>query len=143
MNGKALVKKHVRTSKYDPWVEECEIMHATPSYVQIKTVSGKEQTVSLRDLAPLPSSDGNSNDLVQNLPSSDKMLPSIPPLQTVPLPVLQPQPTHQNQHSPPNQEVEPLQPVSSQPVLPEQILRRSSRHSVPVERLSYEKLGGN
>ena len=55
-NAKALVKKHVRSSKYDPCVEECEIITANPNYAEIRTASGKEQTVSLRDLAPLPES---------------------------------------------------------------------------------------
>ena len=158
VNGKALVKKHVRSSKYDPWVEECEIIHATPSYAQIKTLNGKEQTVSLRDLAPLPDTDGNVSDSVQDFPSPDHQPLSTPPQQTVPSPVLPPQLTHQNQHPPPNQETFnplppqsilyphnplPPQPVSNQPVLPEQPLRRSTRHSVPIERLNYEKLGGN
>ena len=52
---RALVRKQVRKSKYDDWVEECDILHVTPTYAQIRTDSGKEQTVSLRDLAPLPS----------------------------------------------------------------------------------------
>ena len=46
-NAKALVKKHVRSSKYDPCVEECEIITANPNYAEIRTASGKEQTVTL------------------------------------------------------------------------------------------------
>ncbi len=81
INGKALVKKHVRASKYDAWVEECVITHATPSYAQIKTLNGKEQTVSLQDLAPLPNTNTPIDTPLSTPPSTfqDTMEPaSIP-----------------------------------------------------------------
>jgi hypothetical protein len=145
INSKAVAKKHVRASKFDPWVEECEILHATPTYAQIKTQSGKEQTVSLRDLAPLPISDGLSSNNDQNLSPPD--LESAHPLWTEPLPTLHtPQPTQQDLRSPPIQEIhnaEPPPPVDKQSVMPEQIVRRSISNAVPVERLNYKKLGGS
>ncbi len=67
--------------KYDPWVEECDIVHITPSYAQIKTISGKEQTVSLRDLAPLPSSEyglSQSTPLDEGPLTSDHALIIVP-----------------------------------------------------------------
>jgi hypothetical protein len=48
------MKRHARASKYEPFVEEVDIIEVNPSYAQVKTSSGKELTVSLRDLAPLP-----------------------------------------------------------------------------------------
>ena len=55
--GTVLLRKHARTSKYDPICEEVELLEATPTYAKVKLDSGREQTVSLRDLAPLPSSE--------------------------------------------------------------------------------------
>ena len=52
--GSALLRKHVRKSKYDDLCEEVEIVNVNPTYAQVKLQSGREQTVSLRDLAPLP-----------------------------------------------------------------------------------------
>ncbi len=123
VNGKALVKRHVRTSKYEPWVEECEIMHATPSYAQIKTLSGKEQTVSLRDLAPLPSSDTHHLENDQTVSTPVHVTPTSPSISdTEPIPASG-MPAHEPQQ--------------------EQVLRRSTRNSVPVDRLGYDKLGGD
>lgn len=51
--GPVLLKNFVR-SKSDPLVEEVELLQATPSYAHVKRPSGVETTVSLRDLAPLP-----------------------------------------------------------------------------------------
>ncbi|CAM1325735.1 Uncharacterised protein at_DN2519 [Pycnogonum litorale] len=42
----------LRHSKYDPSVEEVELISSGPSYANIRTSAGKESTVSLRDLAP-------------------------------------------------------------------------------------------
>ena len=50
--GPVYVKKHVRGSKYEPLVEEAELIEANPEYAFIRLKSGHETTVSLRDLAP-------------------------------------------------------------------------------------------
>ena len=50
--GKVLRKRHVRQSKYEPLVEEVELIEANPNYAYIRNANGKESTVSLRDLAP-------------------------------------------------------------------------------------------
>ena len=47
----ALLKRHVRQSKYDPVVDEVELVDVNPYYAHIKFSNGKESTVSLRDLA--------------------------------------------------------------------------------------------
>ncbi len=115
-------------------MEECEILHVTPSYAQIKTVSGKEQTVSLRDIAPLPSPIPNlpeqpvSNEETPNNPSH-----YLPPLHTTPEPA-------------PGQA---QQPVICQDSMPHAVTssdsgpRRSSRTRTEVDRLNYDTLGGS
>ena len=52
--GPVYVKKHVRQSKYDPLVEEAELIEANPEYAYVRLKSGTETTVSVRDLAPCP-----------------------------------------------------------------------------------------
>ena len=50
--GPVFLKRHVRNSKYEPLVEEADLLEANPSYAHVKLKSGIEKTVSLRDLAP-------------------------------------------------------------------------------------------
>ena len=52
--GSVLIRRHVRQSKYDPLVEEADLIHATPQYAHIRLKNGRETTVSLKDMAPLP-----------------------------------------------------------------------------------------
>ena len=47
----------MRQSKYDPLVEEVEVLHANPQYVHVRLPSGVESTVSIRDLAPVAAPD--------------------------------------------------------------------------------------
>ena len=49
--GLVFLKRHLRSSKYDPIVDEVELVHATPNYAQIRFLSGRESTVPLRDIA--------------------------------------------------------------------------------------------
>ena len=50
--GPVLLKRHVRNSKYDPMVDEAELIEANPQYAHVRLCNGRETTVSLRDLAP-------------------------------------------------------------------------------------------
>ena len=50
--GSVLLKRYVRQSKYDPLVDEVELLEANPNYAPIRHPDGRESTVSLRDLAP-------------------------------------------------------------------------------------------
>ena len=50
--GPVLLRRHNRQSKFDPFVEEVELLEANPSYAHIRHCNGRETTVSLRDLAP-------------------------------------------------------------------------------------------
>ena len=50
--GSAYLKRHVRASKYEPVVDEVDLVHTTPNYAVVHLPSGRETTVSLRDIAP-------------------------------------------------------------------------------------------
>ena len=50
--GTVLIKRHNRQSKYDPLVEEVEVLDTNPEYAHVKFSNGRESTVSLRNLAP-------------------------------------------------------------------------------------------
>jgi hypothetical protein len=67
--GTALLRRHVRKSKYDPLVDEVELIDVTPTYARVKHPSGLEQTVSLRDLAPLPKANEQSGTPSTTIPN--------------------------------------------------------------------------
>ena len=80
--GPVLLRRHVRHSKNDPLVEEVDLILANPNYAKVKFASGREATVSLRDLAPrgeelldrvVPPACIDSNDVV----STDRCIPKI------------------------------------------------------------------
>jgi len=50
--GKVYLKRYVRQSKYDPLVDEVELIDANPNYATVRLQNGNEATVSLRHLAP-------------------------------------------------------------------------------------------
>ena len=52
--GPVLLRRFVRTSKNDPFVDQVEITDANPTYAHVKYPDGRESSVSLRDLAPCP-----------------------------------------------------------------------------------------
>ena len=51
--GKVYLRRHVR-SKNDPLVDEVDLIEATPTYAHIRYNNGREDTVSISDLAPSP-----------------------------------------------------------------------------------------
>ena len=51
-NDKAFVKRFVRNSKSDSYVDEIELIHVNPTYASIRYSNGREATVSVRDLSP-------------------------------------------------------------------------------------------
>jgi len=51
-NTKVLLKRHVRSSKYEPLVDEVELLEANHQYAHIRYPDGRESTVSTRHLAP-------------------------------------------------------------------------------------------
>ena len=59
-NDKAFVKRFVRNSKSDPYVDEIELIHVNPTYASIRYPNGREATVSVRGLLPCPRVSNNS-----------------------------------------------------------------------------------
>ena len=57
--GPVYLKRNVRASKYDPLVDEVDLLDANPHYAHVRLRNGRETTVSLRQLAPV----GETNDL--------------------------------------------------------------------------------
>ena len=70
--GPVLLRCRDRKLKSDPLVEPVELVHANPSYAFIKFPDGREDTVSLRDLAPVGD---QSVDVIEN-ESSQQSLPN-------------------------------------------------------------------
>ena len=50
--GMVLLRRHVRSSKTDPLVDEVELLQANPNYAHIRYPDGKEDTVATKHLAP-------------------------------------------------------------------------------------------
>jgi hypothetical protein len=113
----------------DPLVEEVELLHANPNYAYVRFSSGREDTVSLKDLAPpataLP--DLHQQPSVLEQEQSIPYVPEIAPLPSAADPELQ--------RSVP--EIAPLTPATD----PE--LRRSVRDIHQPDRLIYSKKGGD
>ena len=120
--GPVYVKRHVRQSKYDPIVEEAELLEANPEYAFVQFKNGNQSTVSLRDLAPCNKPPEIVEAPPHPLPKTSEAVvpsPSHPPTNGSTI-------TTSQQHSdiPENDAVQEniLQP------------RRSSRHRQPPER---------
>ena len=52
-----MLRRVVRNSKDEPLVDEVELLDANLSYAHIRLPDGRESTVSIRDIAPVGSSD--------------------------------------------------------------------------------------
>ncbi|KAA3680872.1 uncharacterized protein DEA37_0001036 [Paragonimus westermani] len=50
--GQVLLKKQQRAFKYDPVVEEVELLVCNPPFAHVRLPNGKEETVSVKHLAP-------------------------------------------------------------------------------------------
>ncbi|GFW91327.1 hypothetical protein TNCV_737421 [Trichonephila clavipes] len=50
--GPVLMKNQMRANKYEPIVQEVELIEANPDYAHVKLGDGRETTVSIRHLAP-------------------------------------------------------------------------------------------
>ena len=57
-----LLKRHVRNSKYEPLVDEVNLLEANPQYAHVQFPNGREDTVLIKHLAPL----GNKEVPVEN-----------------------------------------------------------------------------
>ena len=85
--GPVLLRRFNRTSKYDPLVQEVQLLEANPNYAFIRYPDGRESTVSLQDLAPRGNGvevvseeevTGSSEERTADVPSlvDDSMFPS-------------------------------------------------------------------
>ena len=86
-SGKVLLKRSVRNSKHDPYVDEVELVESNPSYAHIRYEDGRESTVSLKKLAPLPPSSASDRPNTRlaleevsspPVPAEESSLPSLP-----------------------------------------------------------------
>lgn len=55
--GPVLMRRMNRGNKYEPLVEEVQLLEANPEYARVQLPGSREMTVSLRHLAPLPRSE--------------------------------------------------------------------------------------
>jgi hypothetical protein len=46
------MKNHLRHNKYDPIVQEVELIEGNPDYTYVKLPDGRESSISIRHLAP-------------------------------------------------------------------------------------------
>ena len=51
--GKVLIRNFNRQSKYDPLVEEVDLLEANPEYACVRFDNGRESSISLKHLAPI------------------------------------------------------------------------------------------
>ena len=76
--GPVYLKRSVRSSKYDPMVDEVQLLDANPQYAHIRLADGRESTVSLRQLAPVGEVNREEilspEDPVSALPGQDLLL---------------------------------------------------------------------
>ncbi|XP_059804410.1 uncharacterized protein LOC132379990 [Hypanus sabinus] len=128
--GPVLLRKHVRSNKYSPLVERVHLLHANPQFAYVVLPDGREDMVSVRDLAPMGAADHypeHSTVTVNFVPTkvyTHLTLHTPSPTQTphdTPIPGA----SHTHEGS-----LMPLAPVQSQPVL-----RRSQRQIRPPDRL--------
>jgi hypothetical protein len=151
-NGQVLLKKHVRSSKYDSICEEVELIDITPTYAKVRMDSGREVTVSLRDLAPLPKETairGNKSSTADHTPEvEDAGINENLSDTTVPTTFIDKQSFSKNVFSGNNQNVSNTNTEATErSVVVEHDesatgLRRSARTSVPPDITNYSKLGG-
>jgi transposase InsO family protein len=114
-SDKVLLRKFVRPNKYEPLVQEVQIVDVNPQYAHVRFPDGRESTVSLQDLAPLPSNTQNN----QYQPSV------IEPNDAMPTVKLEPE-----------LENESVETVLDADIM--QQLRRSNRISKVPERYGYD-----
>ena len=87
--GLVYLKRHVRSSKYDPLVKEVDFVHTAPNYTVVRMPSGRETTVSLRNVAPSNSENDQASN--ENNRMDNRVEPEVsndcPPSTTVPEPL--------------------------------------------------------
>lgn len=139
--GPVLVRQHARKSKYLPVVTEVELIEANPSFAKIRYPSGREDCVSLRDLAPLPRDSGSSDADIPSSPGPAKGVRVETPALTADI---SPIPTEalvsESNFSPTPTEALVPEPTELDPPAPEETvnLRRSARQNKGVPPVRWE-----
>ncbi|XP_059812056.1 vitamin D3 receptor-like isoform X2 [Hypanus sabinus] len=81
--GPVLLRKHVRSNKYSPLVERVHLLHANPQYAYVVLPDGREDTVSIRDLAPAGAADHYPEHSTVTMNPAPELTPCSPgPTQT-------------------------------------------------------------
>ena len=143
--GQALYRRQVRQSKYDPLVDEVELLDVNTNYAHVRFQDGRETTVSLRHLAPVgddagppagsgPAADGpavQSPAYPAGDPAAERAAPDDPPVTALDSGSGEPL-AQQTVDQPPCPSAEPVPPAAQfvslprpQPVAPP--VRRSGR----------------
>ncbi|XP_059819975.1 uncharacterized protein LOC132391153 [Hypanus sabinus] len=161
--GPVLLWKHVRSNKYSPLVERVHLLHANPQYAYVVLPDGRDDMVSVRDLAPA----GATDHYPEHSPVTMNPVPEVTP--RTPSPTQTPHDAHKPGISyayipgashtregslmpsgltppvrpepaqPPSPVQAPLAPVQSPPpasVQSQPVLRRSQRQIRPPDRLN-------
>ena len=115
-----LLKKHNRVSKYDPMVEEVDLLDANSNYALVRFPNGRESTVSTKHLAPAAGNDSTA------LPNENPLLEQTPP-SSPQMKISDEIDTNTGETTIGHQDVEDVAPVT---------LRRSTRIRHPVDRLN-------
>ena len=76
---KVLVKRHVRKSKYEPLCDEANLIAINPTHGKIQYASGREDIVSLRDIAPCPPVDASPGGVTLQPYLDGSNAPPVPP----------------------------------------------------------------
>ena len=116
-SSKVLLKRHARQSKYEPLVDEVELLEVNPNYAHVRYENGRETTVALKHLTPVAELVPEENDSPANV---EKQICSDSSKQNI-----QPSQEQLVQEQNPATEIE-------------QMPRRSIRVSKPPSRLMYE-----
>ena len=81
-SDKVFVRRHAKNSKFDPCVEEADLIEANPQYAHVRFSNGRETTVSIKDLAPcgkLPCRTDEVETIVRNTdPALGDIAPALP-----------------------------------------------------------------
>lgn len=79
------MKRNVRASKFEPFVDEVELLSANPQYAFVRLQNGKETTVSPRQLAPIGKviENGNSESTNQRDPKEVNLQSNATPEEPV------------------------------------------------------------
>ena len=127
--GTVLMKRHVRNSKYDPLVEEIQLIESNPEYAYVRYPDGRESTVSLRHLAPSGQSALNQS----NIPLNDNVEHREPVSEPAEAPASQ---FENVQEHIPTQELQNEPAAEKSQPEPKQVLRRSERVQRPPDKLN-------